>query len=112
MERAAQTTDYERAARLRDRIRALAAVRQSQSVNPDGLVEADVFAIHCEAGQSAVQAFFFRAGQNWGATVWYPKHDREDTAEQILAAFLAQFYDDTPGAEADPAQPRHRGSRR
>jgi excinuclease ABC subunit C len=96
MERAAQATDYERAARLRDRIRALSAVRQSQSVNPEGLVEADVFAIHCEAGQSAVQAFFFRAGQNWGATVWYPKHDREDSPEQILAAFLAQFYDDRP----------------
>ncbi len=96
MERAAEATDYERAARLRDRIRALAAVRQSQSVNPEGLVEADVFAIHCEAGQSAVQAFFFRAGQNWGATVWYPKHDREETPEQILAAFLAQFYDERP----------------
>jgi excinuclease ABC subunit C len=96
MEQAAQSTDYERAARLRDRIRALSSVRQSQSVNPDGLVEADVFAIHCEAGQSAVQAFFFRAGQNWGATVWYPKHDRDDTAEQILTAFLAQFYDDKP----------------
>ncbi len=96
MERAAQATDYERAARLRDRIRALAAVRQSQNINPEGLVEADVFAIHCEAGQSAVQAFFFRAGQNWGATVWYPKHDKEDTAEQILAAFLAQFYDERP----------------
>jgi excinuclease ABC subunit C len=96
MERAAQATDYERAARLRDRIRALSSIRQSQSVNPDGLVEADVFAIHCEAGQSAVQAFFFRAGQNWGATVWYPKHDKEDTPEQILAAFLAQFYDERP----------------
>jgi excinuclease ABC subunit C len=96
MERAAQATDFERAARLRDRIRALAAVRQNQTVNTEGLVEADVFAIHCEAGQSAVQAFFFRAGQNWGATVWYPRHDREDTAEQILAAFLAQFYDDKP----------------
>ena len=96
MDRAAQAMDYERAARLRDRIRALAAVRQSQSVNPEGLVEADVFAIHSEAGQSAVQAFFFRAGQNWGATVWYPKHDRDDTPEQVLTAFLAQFYDDRP----------------
>ncbi len=96
MERAAQATDYERAARLRDRIRALSSIRQSQSVNPDGLVEADVFAIHCEAGQSAVQAFFFRAGQNWGATAWYPKHDKEETPEQILAAFIAQFYDERP----------------
>ncbi len=96
MERAAANMDYERAAGLRDRIRALSAVRQSQSINPDGLVEADVFAIHSEAGASAVQAFFFRAGQNWGATVWYPKHDRDDTAEQVLTAFLAQFYDDKP----------------
>ena len=96
MERAAQNTDYERAAALRDRIRALSAVRQSQSVNPDGLVEADVFAIHSEAGASAVQAFFFRAGQNWGATVWYPKHDRDDTPEAVLTAFIAQFYDDKP----------------
>lgn len=96
MERAAANTDYERAARLRDRIRALSAVRQSQSVNPDGLVEADVFAIHSEAGASAVQAFFFRAGQNWGATVWYPKHDRDDTPEEVLTAFIAQFYDDKP----------------
>jgi excinuclease ABC subunit C len=71
-------------------------MRQSQSVNPDGLVEADVFAIHSEAGASAVQAFFFRAGQNWGATVWYPKHDRDDTPEQVLTAFIAQFYDDKP----------------
>lgn len=96
MDRAAQNMDYERAAALRDRIRALSAVRQTQSVNPDNLVEADVFAIHSEAGQSAVQAFFFRAGQNWGATVWYPKHDRDDTPEQVLTAFIAQFYDDKP----------------
>lgn len=96
MDRAAQNMDYERAAKLRDRIRALSAVRQSQSVNPDGLAEADVFAIHSEAGASAVQAFFFRAGQNWGATVWYPKHDRDDTPEQVLTAFIAQFYDDKP----------------
>jgi len=96
MERAAQGMDYERAARLRDRIRALSAVRQSQSINPDGLVEADVFAIHCEAGASAVQAFFFRAGQNWGATVWYPRHDRDDTPAQVLTAFIAQFCDDKP----------------
>ncbi len=96
MDQAAQAMDYERAARLRDRIRALSAVRQSQSINTDGLVEADVFAIHMEAGASAVQAFFFRAGQNWGATVWYPRHDRDDTPEQVLTAFIAQFYDDRP----------------
>lgn len=108
MDEAAAAMDYERAARLRDRIRALAAVRASQTVNPEGIVEADVFAIHSEAGQSCVQAFFFRAGQNWGATAYYPKHDRDDTPEQVLAAFLAQFYDDRPAPKliltsAEPA---------
>ncbi len=96
MEQAATDMDYEKAARLRDRIRALSAVRASQSVNPDNLVEADVFAIHTEAGQSCVQAFFFRAGQNWGATAYYPKHDRDDEPGAILTAFLTQFYDDKP----------------
>lgn len=96
MDHAAQTMQYEQAARLRDRIRALSHIRQSQNINPEGLVEADVFAIHSDAGQSAVQAFFFRAGQNWGATVWHPRHDRDDTPEQVLTAFLGQFYDDKP----------------
>ena len=96
MEQSAANLDYEKAARLRDRIRALSAVRASQSINPDNLVEADVFAIHTDAGQSCVQAFFFRAGQNWGATAYYPKHDRDDDEPAVLAAFLTQFYDDKP----------------
>ncbi len=96
MDEAAEAMNYERAARLRDRIRALASVRASQTINPEGIVEADVFGIHSEAGQSCVQAFFFRAGQNWGATAYYPKHDRDDEPDQVLAAFIAQFYDDRP----------------
>ena len=96
MEAAAESLDFEIAARLRDRIRALASVRATQSVNSEGLVDADVFAIHTDAGQSCVQAFFFRAGQNWGATAYYPKHDRDDEAPSVLAAFIAQFYDDRP----------------
>jgi excinuclease ABC subunit C len=96
MEAAAADMNYERAARLRDRLRAIASVRATQGVNPEGVVEADVFAIHTEAGQSCVQAFFFRAGQNWGATAYYPKHDRDDASDAVLAAFLAQFYDDRP----------------
>ncbi len=96
MEAAANGMEFEKAARLRDRIRALAAVRASQGVNPEGLTEADVFAIHTDAGQSCVQAFFFRAGQNWGATAYYPRHDRDDSPESVLAAFIAQFYDDRP----------------
>jgi excinuclease ABC subunit C len=96
MDAAAIALDFEAAAKLRDRIRALAAVRARQSVNPDGLAEADVFAIETQAGQSCVQAFFFRAGQNWGATAYYPRHDADDTPEAVLSAFISQFYDDRP----------------
>ncbi len=96
MEEAATRLDFERAARLRDRLRAIASVRSTQGVNPEGIVEADVFAIHSDAGQSCVQAFFYRAGQNWGATAYYPRHDKDDPAHCVLAAFLAQFYDDRP----------------
>ena len=96
MEAAAETLDFERAARLRDRIRALAAVRTSQGVNVDGLEEADVFALSMEGGQSCVQVFFYRAGQNWGNRAYYPKHDRDSEAEDVLEAFIGQFYDDRP----------------
>jgi excinuclease ABC subunit C len=96
MDAAAEAMEFETAARLRDRIRALAHVRATQDVNPDGLEEADIFAIAMEGGVSCVQVFFIRAGQNWGATAHYPRHDSEQTVEEILAAFLVQFYDKRP----------------
>ena len=93
MESAAAALDFERAARLRDRIRALTFVQGSQDINSEGVSEADIFAIHSEGGQTCVQVFFFRAGQNWGNHAFFPKHDREDEAPAILSAFMAQFYD-------------------
>ncbi|MCB2098318.1 MAG: excinuclease ABC subunit UvrC [Parvularculaceae bacterium] len=93
MEDAAAALDFERAARLRDRIRALTYVQGSQDINAEGVSEADVFAIHAEGGHSCVQVFFFRAGQNWGNHAFFPKHDREDEPSAILSAFMAQFYD-------------------
>ncbi len=93
MEDAAAALDFERAARLRDRIRALTYVQGSQDINAEGLTEADIFAIHSEGGQSCVQVFFFRAGQNWGNYAFFPKHDREEESPAILSAFMAQFYD-------------------
>ncbi|MBY0448957.1 MAG: excinuclease ABC subunit UvrC [Hyphomonadaceae bacterium] len=99
MTAAADSLNFEKAARLRDRIRALAAIRSVQGVNPQSFTEADVFALHCEAGQSCIQVFFFRAGQNWGNKAYFPRHEKEAEPEEILAAFLAQFYDerDPPG---------------
>lgn len=96
MEAAAEATEYEKAARLRDRIRSLAVVRAGQDVNPDGLEEADIFAVAVEGGQSCVQVFFIRAGQNWGTRAFYPRHEKDDDPEDILSAFITQFYDTRP----------------
>jgi excinuclease ABC subunit C len=94
MRQASDQLEFEHAARLRNRIRALAAVRAAQGINPSTFEEADVFALHSEGGQSCIQVFFFRAGQNWGNRAYFPRHGAEETDEDILAAFIAQFYDD------------------
>jgi excinuclease ABC subunit C len=96
MQAASDDMEFELAARLRDRIRALASVAQETSVNPETLEEADVFALHSEGGQACVQVFFFRAGQNWGNRAYFPRVDRTDEDPDVMAAFLGQFYDDKP----------------
>ena len=96
MDAAAENLEFEQAARLRDRIRAIAAVRASQDINPEGVEEADVFALAMDGGQSCMQVFFYRSGQNWGTKAYYPKHERDAKPEEIVAAFLVQFYDERP----------------
>ena len=96
MEAASEAMEFEKAAALRDRIRAIAAVRASQDINPEGVEEADVFAVAMDGGVSCVQVFFYRSGQNWGTKAYYPKHERDANEADILAAFLVQFYDDRP----------------
>ncbi|RXF73563.1 excinuclease ABC subunit UvrC [Hansschlegelia zhihuaiae] len=93
MAEASEALDFERAAVYRDRLAALAAIQSSQGVNPRTVEEADVFAIHAEGGQTCVEAFFFRAYQNWGARAFFPKADRSLEPREVLGAFLAQFYD-------------------
>ncbi len=96
MQAASDALEFEQAARLRDRIRALSSVAQETQVNPETIDEADVFALHAEGGQACVQVFFFRAGQNWGNRAYFPRVDRTDDDAEIMAAFLGQFYDDKP----------------
>lgn len=96
MSAAAEALDYEQAARVRDRIRALSAISMENSVSADGVAEADVFALFSEGGQACVQVFFYRGGQNWGGRAYFPRVDRTDTDPEILAAFLGQFYEDRP----------------
>ncbi|CAN7507881.1 excinuclease ABC subunit UvrC [Phenylobacterium sp. LjRoot97] len=96
MQAASDEMEFERAARIRDRIRALASVAQEQQINPETLEEADVFALHAEGGQACVQVFFFRAGQNWGNRAYFPRIDKTDEDADVMGAFLGQFYDDKP----------------
>jgi excinuclease ABC subunit C len=96
MAAAAQTLDYESAANYRDRVQALAHLQLHQGINPQSLKEADVVAIHAEGGQACVEVFFFRAGQNWGNRAYFPRHDKSESPEDVLDAFLAQFYDNKP----------------
>jgi excinuclease ABC subunit C len=96
MDRAAEALDFERAARLRDRLAALSAIQAHQGINPRGVVDADVFAVHQDGGFNCVEVFFFRTGQNWGNRAYFPRADRSLAAEEVLGAFLAQFYDDKP----------------
>ncbi len=96
MTEAAERMDFEQAARVRDRIRALSAISMESSVNADGVAEADVFALFSEGGQACVQVFFYRGGQNWGGRAYFPRVDKSDTDPEILSAFLGQFYEDKP----------------
>ncbi|HZY11149.1 MAG TPA: excinuclease ABC subunit UvrC [Beijerinckiaceae bacterium] len=96
MQEAAEQLDFERAARLRDRIAGLSAVQGSQGVNPKSVEEADVFAITENAGQFCIEVFFFRTYQNWGNRAYFPRADRSLTTGEVLGAFLAQFYSERP----------------
>jgi excinuclease ABC subunit C len=93
MEEAANSLDFEAAALVRDRIRALSLVQGHQDIHVAGVVDADVIAAHQDGGQTCVQVFFFRGGQNWGNRAYFPSHDRQLSVEEVLTSFVGQFYD-------------------
>ncbi|MYM56192.1 excinuclease ABC subunit UvrC [Thalassovita mangrovi] len=93
MMKASDAMEYERAAALRDRIKALTQVQSQQGINPRTVSEADIVALHLEKGQACVQVFFIRAGQNWGNRDFYPRVGVDIEAPEVLEAFLGQFYD-------------------
>ncbi|MBI3505618.1 MAG: excinuclease ABC subunit UvrC [Proteobacteria bacterium] len=96
MQASADAMDFETAAMYRDRIRALTAVQARQDINVEGLGDSDVVAIHAEGGQTCIQVFFFRGGRNYGNRAYFPRHDRNLSTGDVLAAFLGQFYSDKP----------------
>lgn len=94
MTAASEAMEFERAAALRDRIRALTQVQSAQGINPQGVAEADVIALHMEGGQACVQVFFIRAHQSWGNRDYYPRTGSGAGAAEVLQAFTGQFYAD------------------
>jgi excinuclease ABC subunit C len=94
MTAASEALDFEAAARLRDRLKAMSQIQASQGVNPATFAEADLFALHSEGGQTCIQVFFFRAGQNWGNRPYFPRHDAALSPDEVLESFVGQFYDE------------------
>ena len=93
MQQASDDLDFEAAAAYRDRIVALTRIQAHQDINPSGIVEADVMAVHQAGGNSCVQVFFFRGGRNYGNRAYYPSHAKDDDEAAVLEAFIGQFYD-------------------
>ncbi|MEH6391640.1 MAG: excinuclease ABC subunit UvrC [Sulfitobacter sp.] len=90
---ASENMEFERAAALRDRIKALTQVQTAQGINPQTVSEADIIALHMDQGQACVQVFFIRANQNWGNHDYYPRVGPDVDAAEVLEAFIGQFYD-------------------
>jgi excinuclease ABC subunit C len=94
MTQASDAMDFEAAAKLRDRLRAMSHIQSSQGVNPSTFEEADLFAAYSEGGQTCIQVFFFRAGQNWGNRPYFPRHSNDLPLAEVLESFVGQFYDE------------------
>jgi len=100
MESAAAALDFERAAMVRDRLRALTFIQGSQAINAQGVGDADIFALAHRNGVMGIQAFFIRGGQNWGHRSFFPAHVTEMSEDEVFTSFLAQFYEDVPPAKS------------
>jgi excinuclease ABC subunit C len=96
MTAASEALDFEAAARLRDRVKAMSQIQASQGINPATFDEADLFAVHNEGGQACIQVFFFRAGQNWGNRPYFPRLPFDMEVPEMLESFVGQFYDERP----------------
>ncbi len=99
MQAAAEDMDFERAAVLRDRLKALTFIQGTQAINAEGVGDADIFAMACHEGVIGIQAFFIRGGQNWGHRSFFPAHTADVPQDEVLTQFLMQFYEEVPPAK-------------
>ena len=109
MEVAAEALDFESAAIMRDRLKALTFIQGSQAINAEGVGDADIFALAAKSGVMCIQAFFIRGGQNWGHRSFFPVHTNDVPEDEVLASFMIQFYEDVPPprtilVDRDPAE--------
>ncbi len=100
MEAASEAMDYEQAAVIRDRLKALTFIQGSQFINAEGVGDADIFALACHEGVMGIQAFFIRGGQNWGHRSFFPAHTNDVPEDEVLTAFMTQFYEEVPPPRA------------
>lgn len=98
MQAAAENMDFELAAVLRDRLKALTFIQGTQAINAEGVGDADIFALANKHGHMGIQAFFIRGGQNWGHRSFFPAHTADVPEEEVLQSFLMQFYEEVPPA--------------
>lgn len=98
MQAAAEALDFEQAATIRDRLKALTFIQGSQAINAEGLGDADIFAMASKGGAMCIQAFFIRGGQNWGHRSFFPVHTADVEDAEVLTAFMTQFYEEVPPA--------------
>jgi excinuclease ABC subunit C len=98
MEASAEALDFESAAIIRDRLKALTFIQGSQAISAQGVSDADIFAMANKNGVVGIQAFFIRGGQNWGHRAFFPTHVQDVGEDEVLTSFLAQFYEDVPPA--------------
>ena len=96
MQAASDAMDFEQAAMIRDRLKALTFIQGSQAINAEGLGDADIFALAEKGGAMCIQAFFIRGGQNWGHRSFFPVHTADVATEEVLESFMAQFYEEVP----------------
>lgn len=96
MQKASDEENFERAAEYRDRLKTLSTIQSEQDINIQGISDADVMALVQKNGTTCVEVFFFRGGQNFGNRSYFPRHDKDDTPDAIMANFMAQFYDNKP----------------
>jgi excinuclease ABC subunit C len=96
MEAAAGALDFESAAIMRDRLRALTFIQGSQAIHAEGVGDADIFALAHKNGAVGIQAFFIRGGQNWGHRSFFPTHTQDVDEAEVFTSFLAQFYEEVP----------------